>query len=158
MKFAVAKIAFIVGSVVTFLAAPFALQAESSPEDIIKYRQNMMKANGAHMAAMGAVIQGKVDYKKDLADHARALQAINKNIPALFPKGSDFGGETKALDAIWQKNADFEKLAKQAGADADALAKAVQTGDAKVYGPKFKALADDCKACHKDFRKKDEAQ
>jgi len=154
MKHAVIKIGFAIGSFVLFLTTPFTLQAESSPEDIIKYRQNMMKANGAHMAAMGAIIQGKVDYKNHLMEHARALQAIDKDIPALFPKGSDFG-DTKALDAVWQKRADFEKLAKQAGVDADALAKAVQTGDAKVYGPKFKALADDCKACHKDFRKEE---
>ena len=151
MKQIIIKIGCVIGSLVLFIT-PFTLQAESNPEDIIKYRQNVMHANGAHMGAMGAIIQGKVDYKTHLAEHARALQAINKDIPALFPKGSDFG-DTEALDAVWQKRADFEKLAKQARVDADALAKAVQTGDAKVYGPKFKALADDCKACHKDFRK-----
>lgn len=147
------KVGCLLGSFIFFIA-PLALQAESNPEDIIKYRQNMMKANGAHMAAMGAIMQGKVDYKAHLAEHARALQAINKDIAALFPQGSDFG-DTKALDAVWQKRADFEKHAKQTRADADALAKAAQTGDAKVYGPKFKALADDCKACHKDFRKEE---
>ena len=152
MRHAVIKTGCILGSI--FFLAPLALQAESNPEDIIKYRQNMMHANGAHMAALGAIIQGKVDYKAHMTEHARALQAINKDIPALFPKGSDFG-DTKALDAVWQKRADFEKLAKKAHVDADALAKAVQTGDAKVYGPKFKALADDCKACHKDFRKEE---
>ncbi len=131
-----------------------AAHAESDPEDIIKYRQNVMKANGAHAAAAGAIIQGKVGYKKDLADHAKALAAINRNVAALFPKGSDFG-DTKALDGVWSKRADFEKRAKDAQAKSDAFAKAVATGDAKSYGPKFKELADSCKACHKDYRKEE---
>ena len=65
-----------------------------------------MKANGAHAAAAGAIIQGKVGYKKDLADHAKALQAINRDVATLFPKGSDFG-DTNALDGVWSKRADF---------------------------------------------------
>src|SRR4030065_2742046 len=97
------------------LVAGAAFAAE--PEDIIKYRQSVMKANGAHMAAAGAIINGKVDFKGQLGDHATALQAINKDINSLFPKDSDFG-ETKALDAVWQKNADFQKRAKTAAQQA----------------------------------------
>jgi cytochrome c556 len=123
-------------------------------EDIIKYRQNVMKANGAHMAATAAIINGKVEYKSQLGDHARALQAINKDISSLFPKDSDFG-DTKALDAVWQKNADFQKSAKIAAQKADALAKTVAAGDSKSYAARFKELSDSCKACHKDFRKEE---
>lgn len=123
-------------------------------EDIIKYRQNVMKANGAHMAATAAIINGKVEYKSQLGDHARALQAINKDINSLFPKDSDFG-DTKALDAVWQKNADFQKSAKIAAQKADALAKTVAAGDSKSYAARFKELSDSCKACHKDFRKEE---
>ena len=73
------------------LWAATALVAQAAePEDIIKYRQNVMKAQAAHLAAAGAIIQGKVGYKKDLADHAKALQAINRDVAALFPKGSDW--------------------------------------------------------------------
>jgi cytochrome c556 len=131
-----------------------AANAESDPEDIIKYRQNVMKANGAHMAAAGAVLQGKVEYKKDLAYHAKTLQSINHDIPALFPKGSDFG-DTKALDAVWSKRADFEKRSKATQAKADAFAKAATGGDMKAALTKFKELSDSCKACHKDYRKEE---
>lgn len=128
--------------------------AESDPEDIIKYRQNVMKANGAYAAAASAIIQGKVGYKKDLADHAKALAAINRDVAALFPKGSDFG-DTKALDGVWSKRTDFEKRAKDAQAKSAAFAKTVAAGDTKNYGPKLKELADSCKACHKDYRKEE---
>ncbi len=129
-----------------------AAHAESDPEDIIKYRQNVMKANGAHMAATGAILQGKVGYKARLGEHAKALVAINKDIPGLFPKGSDFG-DTKALDAVWSKRADFEKRAKASQVKADAFAKAAGSGDLKLASAKFKELSDSCKACHKDYRK-----
>ena len=134
------------------LMAATAFAAES--EDIIKYRQSVMKANGAHMAAANAIISGKVDFKSQLADHARALHAINKDINALFPKDSDFG-ETKALDAIWKNSADFQKRARDSAQKADAFAKSVAAGDSKRYTASFKELSDSCKACHKDFRKEE---
>jgi cytochrome c556 len=134
------------------LFAGAALAAE--PEDIIKYRQSVMKANGGHMAATNAILQGKVDYKNQLGDHVKALVAINKDVAALFPKDSDFG-DTKALDAVWQKRADFEKRAKDAQQKSAALAKAVAAGDSKSYTARFKELNDACKACHKDFRKEE---
>jgi cytochrome c556 len=134
------------------LMAGTAFAAE--PEDIIKYRQNVMKSQGAHLAAAAAIIQGKVDYKNQLADHVKALQATTKDIPGLFPKGSDFG-DTEALDAVWQKNAEFQKLAKDAQQKAAALAKAVAANDSKNYGARFKDVAETCKACHKDFRKEE---
>jgi len=134
------------------LVAGAAFAAE--PEDIIKYRQSVMKANGAHMAAAGAIINGKVDFKGQLGDHAKALQAINKDINSLFPKDSDFG-ETKALDAVWKNNADFQKRAKDSAQKANALAKTVAAGDSKNYGARFKELSDTCKACHKDYRKEE---
>ena len=134
------------------LVASFAFAAES--EDIIKYRQNVMKANGAHMAAAAAIINGKVDFKGQLGDHTKALQTINKDITSLFPKDSDFG-DTKALDAVWKNGADFQKSAKIAAQKADALAKTVAAGDSKSYAARFKELSDSCKSCHKDYRKEE---
>ncbi len=134
------------------LLAGTAIAAE--PEDNIKYRQNVMKANGAHMAAAGAIISGKVDFKNQLGDHTKALQTINKDVNSLFPKDSDFG-ETKALDAVWKNSADFQKRAKDAAQKANALARTVAAGDSKNYAARFKELSESCKACHKDYRKEE---
>jgi len=126
--------------------------AESDPEDIIKYRKSMMKAIGGHMAASAAIVNGKVNYKGDLADHAKAIQALTKDVAGLFPKDSDFG-DTDALDAVWKKPADFKKRADDAKTRAAAFAKVAATGDMAKSGAAFKELNDACKACHKDFRK-----
>ncbi|MDO8705688.1 MAG: cytochrome c [Sulfuricaulis sp.] len=127
----------------------------AEPEDIIKYRQNIMKAIGGHTAAAGSIVQGKVDYKNQLADHARALQALIGDIPGLFPKDSDFG-DTKAQDVVWSNRVEFEKRAKDSKTKVDLFAKALQGGNQQTIGASFKAVGESCKACHKDFRKKEE--
>ena len=140
------------GSMLVLL--PLALHA-AEPENIIKYRKNVMKAIGGHTSAAGAIVEGKVDFKRDLAEHARSLQTLTGDIPALFPKDSDFG-ETKAKDEVWSKRADFEKRAKDTKTKAAAFAKAVQAGNQPGIAASFKELGESCKACHKDFRKKEE--
>lgn len=126
----------------------------ADPEDIIKYRRNMMAANGGHLSAAAAIIRGKVDYRDQLGDHVRALAAINKDIVALFPKDSDFG-ETNALDAVWTKNDEFKKRARVARDKSDALNRTVQARDLKNYEPRLKELIEACKSCHEDFRKEE---
>lgn len=123
-------------------------------EDIIKYRRAMMEANGGHLTAAAAIIRGKVDYRDQLADHVRALAAINKDIAALFPKDSDFG-DTNALDAVWKKNDEFKKRARVAHDKADALKRTVDAKDTKNYEPRLKELIEACKSCHEDFRKEE---
>lgn len=136
-------------------AAPLLAHAESDPEDIIKYRRNVMKSNGANMAAMAAVLQGKVpEYKSRLGDHARAVQLGTRNIPRLFPNGSDFG-DTEALDAVWKDTAGFKRRAEETSRKAEALAKVAAGGDANAIQARFRELSDSCKACHKDFRKEE---
>ncbi len=137
------------------LATTFVLRAESFPEDIIKYRKNVMKTNGANMADAAMILQGKVEeYKGRLADHAKAVETFTKDIPALFPEGSDLG-DTEALDVIWKKWPEFQRKAKDAHAAAVAFAKAVASKNEAAINAKFKQLSDDCKACHKDFRKEE---
>lgn len=127
----------------------------AEPEDIIKYRKNMMKAIGAHMAAAGAVIQGKVDYKSQLAMHANAVEALTRDIPGLFPKDSDFG-DTRAKDEVWSNRAEFEKRANTVKLRAAAFAKAVKGGNSQAIAADFKQLGEGCKSCHDDFRKKED--
>lgn len=133
---------------------PLSLNA-AEPEDLIKYRRNVMKAIGGHTSAAGAIVEGKVDYKRQLAEHARAVQTLTTDIPSLFPKDSDFG-ETRAKDAVWSKRADFEKAARDTKTKAAAFAKAAQGGNQSAIAASFKELGESCKGCHKDFRKKDE--
>jgi cytochrome c556 len=137
-------------------AGVIAHAAESSPADeIVKYRQAVMKSQGAHLAAAAAIIQGKVPFKDQLAAHVNSLEATTLDIDKIFPKESDVG-DTKALKEVWSNNDEFLKRAKDAQEKSAALAKTVAAGDTANYGPSLKGLLDACKACHKDFRKKEE--
>jgi cytochrome c556 len=129
--------------------------AESNPEEIVKYRQAVMKSQAGHMAAVAAIVQGKVDYKDQLVDHVKALEATSRDIARLFPKDSDIAN-SKALSETWSNYAEFQKQAKDTQQKSSALAQAVAAGDKQNYGARFKDLQESCKGCHKDFRKKDD--
>ncbi len=141
----------LLASLLLSLGVVAAAQA-AEPEDVIKYRKSVMKATGAHMGAVNAILSSKVDYKNDLADHAKAIAGLTKNVAGLFPKDSDFG-DTDALDAVWKKTTDFNSRAKDAKDKSEAFVKAVATNDQAKMKTAFGQLNDACKACHKDFRK-----
>ena len=140
----------LVRTLVVSVAVAVSGTASAEPSDVVKYRQSVMKANGGHMAAAGAIVQGKVAHKDRLPDHARALESLNKNIAALFPKGSD--KETDAREEVWLKWAEFEKRAKDAQDKAGAFAKAVGANDMQAAAARYKELGGACKACHQDYR------
>jgi cytochrome c556 len=134
------------------LATSYAVSA-AEPAEVIKFRQNVMKVNGALMANATAILQGKADEKGRLADIGRALELNNKDTASLFPAGTETGGDTKALPSIWQKRADFERLAKELQDKAAAFARSTAGNDAQQIAAAHKELAGTCRACHTDYRK-----
>lgn len=118
-------------------------------DDAVKYRKNVMEANGGLMGASNAILQGKVDKKAQLAVYAKALEGLNQDLASLFPKGSN-GGDTDALPEVWSKRAEFERHARDTQEKAAAFAKAAAGKDAMA---RFRDLSESCKSCHKDFRK-----
>lgn len=130
--------------------------AAEQPENYIKYRQAMMKAIGGHMSAISQLVRGKVANNGDLAMHASALAALNKDLTRLFPEGSDFG-ETQAKAVIWDEWEKFDKAAGEAAKATAALADAASGGaDAAQIAAAHKAVGQSCKGCHEDFREKDD--
>jgi len=143
------------GVIAALVSVSGVLGAADNPADIIKYRQNVMKAIGGNAGASAAILENKVAFKDRLDEHARALAAATRNIPALFPPGSDTGAKTRALEAIWTKRAEFEKRAMDAQEKAAAFAKAVASNDETQMRAAFKELNGTCRGCHRDFRQKD---
>jgi cytochrome c556 len=77
-----------------------------------------------------------------------------KVIPTLFPKGTEKGGDTKALPEVWSDPAGFEKIALAATDAATKLAAAAKAGDAEEVAADTKLLGQQCGACHKAYRAK----
>ena len=135
------------------ILAPPSTAAE--PEDVIKYRQAVMKSQGGHMGAAAQILKGKVDFGSDLEYHASALTASSAGLTKLFPKDSDFG-ETRAKPEIWTNSAEFERASKDAEQAAKAFLAAVKSNDQAAVTRTFGDFAEACKGCHKKFREKKE--
>lgn len=125
--------------------------AEPEPEDIIKYRISVMKANGAHMAATARTVRGKVNFQDQLKLHADSIEGISKVIADLFPEDSDFG-DTRAKEEVWGKPKEFSQAIKDNQQAAAAFSKTVAGGDKTKLADSFKMLSDSCKSCHEKFR------
>ena len=94
MKFSILTVAMIL--VLGFGAQALAID---EPENVIKYRQSVLKAIGGHTGAIVAVVKGEVSYVGDVAAHARAIHEMSKLLPGLFPEGTgqDNYPETKTV-------------------------------------------------------------
>lgn len=121
-------------------------------EPAIKYRQNVMQAMGGLAGASAGRLRDGFTFGPDMTAIASALQALSKDVAALFPPGTDFG-ETEAKPAVWEERDKFEESAKNLEQKVDAFAAAVKGGDRAETLKAFKGMGDACKACHEDFRK-----
>ena len=110
--------------------------------DVIKQRQEAMKAIGGSMGALVKMVKGEEAY-----DSAKAKAAVE----TMAAKAK--GAETAAAPKIWTDMAGFKaalaKLEQVAGAQAAVAGKDLDGVKAAVG-----ALGGTCKGCHDDFRLK----
>ncbi|MDQ2695856.1 MAG: cytochrome c [Pseudomonadota bacterium] len=131
-----------------------ALQA-ASPDEQIKYRQNVMKALGGHTGAATLIVQGKSGHPDHLLSHAQGMAAIGTQIGDLFPAGSG-ESETAARPEIWSQPEEFGKAVTRTEEATAAFLAAVESGDQEKIGAAMKDVGGSCKGCHDDFRRKKE--
>ncbi len=121
--------------------------------DVIAVRQAGYDLQGGDFAFIRSVVQAKGDVKP-LEVPAKAIAKWTAVIPTLFPKGTETGGDTKALPEIWSDPAGFQKIATAATEAATKLAVAAKAGDADEVAADTKLLGEQCGACHKAYRAK----
>jgi cytochrome c556 len=131
-----------------------ALAASAAFADPIADRQAVMKERGKIVGGLVKMIKGEQEF--DAASVQTALQALEANshkldIEAMFPAGSDTGGDTTASPKIWEDmngfKADNEKYVADVKAAAAAPAKDLDALKAQVG-----TIGNDCGTCHKAFR------
>ncbi|MBS0244220.1 MAG: cytochrome c, partial [Proteobacteria bacterium] len=107
----------------------------SVAQDPIAARKALMKDVGKATKESVQMVKGEAPY--DAAKAKANMELIAKNTGEFvtkFPKGSEKGGETKALPSVWEKFADFEAKSKKQIAAATAAA-----GEAAKGADAFKA-------------------
>ncbi|MDD9909321.1 MAG: cytochrome c [Ahrensia sp.] len=131
--------------------------AHSGATGIVKQRMDSMKAIGASMKAIS-----KLDWndeqtaRQSLQTNASAIGMHASHIVDMFPEGS-IQGPSEAEPAIWSRAEDFARIADALEQRADELAQMAPTASsASDIKPLMGLIGDTCKACHQDFRKKNQ--
>jgi cytochrome c556 len=138
------------------LAAEGKTISAAEAEPIIAYRQTVMKSMGAHIAAIAMVAKGEVGYTGHVEGHAKAIAAVARMIPEIFPAGSGVG-KSHAKPEIWQDWDKFKAGADNLAAQADKMAALGAGGDVAQIGAQLGQLGKACGGCHEAFREKEKA-
>jgi cytochrome c556 len=126
--------------------------AALAADDVIKTRQDGMKAMGAQLKAIKGIID-KDGSAADVVAPANKIAEIAGQIPALFPEGTH-QGDTGAKPEIWERWDEFKGSADELKNQATMLASAGQSGDLATVRAQFEKTAKVCGDCHKPFRNK----
>lgn len=123
--------------------------AWADDDDVITYRQLIMKEMDAEASALGMIVSGQiptdalVSQTKALALSAKgALKAFERKVP---------GGDAKP--EVWAKWDDFSKRMQTLTQNTDELTKSAEAGNLSAFAEKMTdALT--CKQCHETYRVK----
>lgn len=122
--------------------------------DPIADRQAIMKANGKAVGAIAPMVKGEkpfdattvLDALKTLSEDAQKI-----DVAALFPAGSETGGDTEASPKIWEDMAGFQAKVDKFRVDT-AAAVAAAPADLDALKAEFGKVTSNCGGCHETFR------
>lgn len=129
--------------------------AADEPENLIKYRQHVMKSVGANISSLAMVAKGEISTMANVAANAQAIRDGLGAAGVLFPVGTGTeAGKTRALPAIWERSAEFIDSLKRSISAADTMIVAANSGELGQVQTALGALGKTCGGCHDDFRQK----
>jgi cytochrome c556 len=132
---------------VLLLASPHAARAED--QDVIDFRELIMKQLDAESAALGMMVSGQIP-TDSVALEARSIANAAKAARKAFePKVP--GGEAKP--EVWSKWDDFSKRLDVFAQKSDEMAKAAEAGNMTAV-TELMVPALPCKECHDIYRNK----
>ena len=121
-------------------------------EGSIDYRQNLMRAIGANMAAIGDVLKHGLPVQDNLAGHAGNLETHAGQIATAFAQRATEGA-TDAKPEIWDDPEGFMQAIEGFRAAAAKLSGAAAGGDMAAFGGQVRELGLSCGGCHEGYRK-----
>jgi cytochrome c556 len=138
---------------ITSLSAPAFAQFQK-PEDAIKYRKATMTVMASHFGRVGAMASGRVPFDAKVAADSSAIVETMSRLPwEAFGPGTDKGGDTRALPAIWTEQAKFKEGSDKLQVETAKLSAAAKTGNLDAVKTAFGAVGQTCKACHDAYQK-----
>jgi cytochrome c556 len=132
------------------LAATTAALADD-PLKIIAAREDGYKKMGhAFFPIKKALEAGKP--VTSMADDVQVVIDWGKQIPTMFPPGTEQGLKTRALPTVWSERAQFDKNAADLVAQAEKLKALAVAGDTAGFTKQYAATGAVCVTCHKTYR------
>lgn len=131
-----------------------AFAGSAAMADPIAQRQAIMKANGKALKSIAAIAKGEKPFDAEFV--LAALKTLNEeaqkiDVAALFPQGSETGGDTTASPKIWEDMPGFQKAVDKFKADT-AAAVAAAPADVDAFKAQFGKVSQNCGSCHESFR------
>jgi cytochrome c556 len=114
-------------------------------QDVVDYRQHIMKTLGEQVAAMGMILEHRAA-TDSFATHAEILAIAAATAKSAFEVRVVGGG---AKPDVWVQWSDFAKQLDALAAATDDLARSAKEGGIPAAGPKFQAL--NCTGCHDKY-------
>jgi cytochrome c556 len=141
------RLGFLVIGCAILIATTASTLARADDQDVIDYREHIMKTMGEQAAAIGQILQQKAP-AENFAVHVQILAVTAATAKVAFePKV--LGGEAKP--DVWLHWADFAKRLDDLTAATADLANVAKAGGAAAAGPKVQAALS-CKSCHDTYR------
>jgi cytochrome c556 len=128
--------------------------AHEGATGIVGERMKAMTRLADEMKALARLIKTRDASAREIARRATLIRDLGRNIPAMFPPGTDKDPHTGAKTTIWQSRSEFEELAARSERQAEELVQAAEQGDRTKTRESFTALTQSCGACHERFRVK----
>lgn len=146
------KIALVTATVIALVSASTAF-ARDPIKSAIHARKAAFTLIAKNFGPMGAMTKGKIPFNKDeFTLRAANLEALSTMPWEFFIPDSEKGSESKP--AVWSNAEDYKAKANDFQKEAAALVKVSKGGDEKAMGIQFGKVAQTCKACHKEYKRK----
>ena len=123
-------------------------------DDAVYLRKAHMALVGTYFGDMGAMIKGKKPFDAEQFKSNAERLAVATQWSGEGFEGKHLTSASKSKSEIWENKAEFDSLMKDLADLAGKLQVASSSGNMKDSVPAFKAMADNCGACHKKFKNK----
>jgi cytochrome c556 len=148
-----------------FLVAPFAsvVVAQTTPEpppnlarQAIENRKAVFTLIGNNFRPIAEVLRGNSTYESvDVSKYSARVAFLANFLAEAFPEGSK-SGDTQAKPEVWSSRPDFDKRVKDFSDHVVVLSRVVAQGggNGEAFKVAARAVAQDCKGCHDNYRNK----
>ncbi|MFP6847494.1 MAG: cytochrome c [Pseudomonas sp.] len=118
-------------------------------------RQTIFKQMLKVSENLGGMLRGRLAFnEQSFVEGAAELDQLARKPWQHFPQVREEGGESRAKDDVWQRQARFQELARAMEASTAELVAVThaQPVTAESLAAPMQRVEDSCKACHEEFR------